>query len=142
MPTHSDSAGFTYDPKNDPYAEEAKQRWGDTDAYKQSQERVKKFTKDDWAQVGKEADDMNKKLAALAEANTDPASPEVQEEIAKHYQWLRHFYEPSLEMYRGLGSMYADDPRFAANYDKYRPGLAAYMRDAMHAYCDAEALGK
>ena len=41
-------------------------------------------------------------------------------------------------MYRGLGDMYVADPRFAAYYEKYAPGLAQFMRDAMHAYCDAQ----
>ncbi|MGE5396109.1 MAG: TipAS antibiotic-recognition domain-containing protein, partial [Chitinophagales bacterium] len=28
------------------------------------------------------------------------------------------------------------DQRFTDNIDKYRPGLAAFLRDAMHFYCD------
>jgi MerR family regulatory protein/TipAS antibiotic-recognition domain len=32
---------------------------------------------------------------------------------------------------RGLGEMYASDPRFAANFDKIAPGLATYLRDAI-----------
>jgi hypothetical protein len=34
-------------------------------------------------------------------------------------------------MHAGLGEMYVNDPRFAANYDKVRAGLAAYVRDAI-----------
>lgn len=133
---HDDSTSGI--PKN-PYEEEAKQRWGHTDAYKQSQERVKKMTKEDWDKHSAETDDLMKKIATLAEQNADPASAEVQEQITRHFNSLRTFYEPSLEMYRGLGSMYVDDPRFAAFYDKYRPGLAVFMRDAMHAYCDRQS---
>jgi hypothetical protein len=121
-----------------PYADEAKARWGHAHAYKQSQERVGKMSKQQFAAIGQEGDAITRVVAALVEAGKQPQDPEVQEQIAKHYQWLRHFYEPSLEMYRGLGSMYADDPRFAANFDKYRPGLTVFMRDAMHAYCDAQ----
>ncbi len=136
MTTHDDSTtGFT--PHN-PYEAEARERWGKTDAWKQSQERVGKMSKEQFEQVGKDADEITKKIAVLAEENANPAGAEVQELIAQHYNWLRNFYEPSLEMYRGLGSMYVDDPRFAATYEKYRPGMAVYMRDAMHAYCDAQ----
>lgn len=124
-------AGFT---PHDPYAEEAKERWGHTDAYKQSRERVAKMSKEDFARIGAEGDDITRKLAALSDR--DPADPEVQEQIRRHYDWLKHFYEPNPELYRGLGAMYADDPRFAANYDKYKPGLAAFIRDAMHAFSD------
>jgi hypothetical protein len=36
-------------------------------------------------------------------------------------------------MHRALGEMYVADPRFAANYEKIEPGLAAYVRDAIAA---------
>lgn len=140
MTTHDDhNNGQNFTPHN-PYEAEARERWGNTDAYKQSQERVGKMTKEQFEQVGKDAEEITQKIAALAEAGSTPESPEVQEQVAAHYNWLRNFYEPSLEMYRGLGSMYVDDPRFAANYEKYRPGMAVFMRDAMHAYCNAQGV--
>ena len=37
------------------------------------------------------------------------------------------------EMHRGLGELYVNDPRFAANYEKVRPGLAEFTRDAFRA---------
>ena len=134
MTTHDDTAGFV--PEN-PHADEAKARWGGTDAYKQSQERVAAMTEGQFAAIGAEGDGIATKVAALKEGGASPADPAVQEQVERHWQWLRHFYEPSLELYRGLGSMYADDPRFAANYEKHAPGLAAFFRDAIHAYCDA-----
>ena len=39
-------------------------------------------------------------------------------------------------MYRGLGQMYVDAPRFTATYDKVRPDLAVFMRDAMAYYAE------
>ena len=136
MTTHDDTTGFT--PEN-PYADEAEARWGHTDAYKQSQERVATMTKERFAAIGAEGEDITKKLAALKEQGASPADPAVQAQVERHWQWLRHFYEPNREMYRGLADMYVDDPRFAANYEKYGAGLAAFFRDAMHAYCDSEA---
>jgi DNA-binding transcriptional MerR regulator len=120
----------------DQYAAEAKQRWGHTDAYKESQRRTAKFTKDDWKRISETSDALMKEIVANSER--DPADPVVQALIARHFDSLRNFYEPNLEMYRGLGSMYVDDARFAAYYDKYKPGLAVFMRDAMHAYCDLQ----
>jgi hypothetical protein len=145
MTTHDDTtglrsessgrqAGFT--PHN-PHEDEARERWGHTDAWKQSQERVKKMSKEDFAKIGQEGDALLKKIAALAAKNADPASPEVQILIAQHYANLRHFYEPNLEMYRGLADMYVADARFTATFDKYRPGLALFLQKAMHAFCDA-----
>jgi len=134
MTTHDDTTGFT--PQN-PYADEAKERWGHTDAYKQSQERVGKMSKEEFEKIGKDGDELIKKIAAAS--GEDPGSPGVQELIARHYAGLRAFYEPNVEMYRGLGDMYVADERFGAYFDRYKPGLAAFMRDAMHAYCDAQA---
>jgi hypothetical protein len=130
-----DATGWT--PEN-PYADEAKARWGDTDAYAQSRERVAKMTKEDFAAIGAEGDDITATLAALKNAGAAPDDPAVREQIERHWRWLGHFYEPNAEMYRGLGAMYVDDPRFAANYEKRAPGLAVFVRDAMFAYCDAE----
>jgi hypothetical protein len=135
MTTPSSTTGQNDESQN-PYAAEAKERWGHTDAYKQSQERVKKMTKEDFARIGAEADLLQKKLVALKDR--DPADPAVQALIAEHYNALRHFYEPNLEMYRGLGNMYVDDARFTAHYEQYGPGTAVFLRAAMHAFCDLQ----
>lgn len=120
----------------DAYAAEAKERWGHTDAYKQSMERYKKMTKADLARIKDEGDRLMKEI--VARRDEGPASAAVQALIARHYAALRTWYEPDLAMYRGLADMYVNDPRFAAYYEKYAPGLATFMRDAMHAYCDAQ----
>jgi hypothetical protein len=136
MTTHDDTAGFT--PEN-PHHDEAKARWGSTDAWKQSQERVRNMTKDQFAAIGAEGDDITKHVATLKAEGKAPSDPAVQEQIGRHWAWLGHFYEPTAEMYRGLADMYVADPRFAANYEKHGPGVAAFFRDAMHAFCDAKA---
>ena len=118
------------------FAAEAKQRWGNTLAYKQSTARVAKMSKEDMARVQTEGDELMKEI--VANMSRGPKSPEVQKLIARHYANLRRFYEPSLEMYRGLAEMYVSDPRFTAHYEKYAPGLAKFMRDAMIVYCDKQ----
>ncbi len=116
------------------YAPEAERRWGHTDAYKQSKERTKHLTKDDYKRMAKDADVFMKTLAACIDAG--PAAKKTQELIAQHYESLRAFYDPSPELYRGLGQMYVDDHRFRAYYEKYDPRMPEFMRDAMNAYCD------
>jgi hypothetical protein len=69
------------------------------------------------------------------------SDPAVQAAIARHHAWIENFYPCPAEMYRGLGQMYVDDPRFTATFDKVRPGLAVFMRDAM-AYYAGQALAK
>ena len=66
----------------------------------------------------------------------------IQELIDKHFNNLRHFYEPNLELYRGLAAMYVEDKRFTAYFEKYAKGLAQFMHDAMIAYCDRQKAKK
>lgn len=128
-----------YDAFKDPdvkqYQDEAKERWGNTEAYKQSMKKVGKMTKAEMEKLKKDGIEFTKKLAAAMDK--DIKSKEVQELIAQHYKGIQFFYDCPLEMYRNLGKMYVDDPRFAKNYDKYRPGLAVFMRDAIAYFCDA-----
>jgi hypothetical protein len=114
------------------YAAEAKERWGDTEAYKQSRERVKEMTKEEMDKIKQAGDELMKKIAA--QINNDPAGKDVQALIGEHYNALRKFYEPSLEMYAGLADMYISDPRFTAYFEKYAVGLAKFMHEAMKYY--------
>lgn len=120
-----------------PFAEEAKKRWGVTEAHKQSQERVKKMTKADFTLIQKEGDILMAEITA--HMGEGARSPKIQELIGAHYSDLRHFYEPNLELYRNLANLYAEDKRFSAYFEKYAPGLAHFMRDAMIAYCITKA---
>lgn len=120
--------------ESESYAKEAKERWGNTEAYKQSQERYGKMSDADKAKVKKAGEDLTAEIAQ--NMNKGAKSPEVQALIDRHYNSLRTFYEPNLTMYRGLGNMYADDARFAKYYDRFAPGLAVFMRDAIIEYCD------
>lgn len=114
------------------YAKEAEKRWGNTEAYRVSKERAMKMSKEDIEELKRSGDLFQKKLAATMPKG--PTSPEFQELIKEHYNSLRTFYEPNLEMYRGLADLYVDDPRFTDAYDRYAPGLAKCMREAMLYY--------
>lgn len=120
----------------DKYTEEARQKWGNTEAFKQSQERVKKMGKEGLKKVMEEGKKLTLELADALKAGEDPKSDKVQKLIARHYDGLRAFYEPNFEMYRGLAEMYVADPRFKANYEKVAVGLAEYLRDGMIYYAD------
>ncbi len=118
------------------YQEEAKRRWGHTDAYKQSQERTKNWTKADYARIAKEQTGLTERIAVAMQKGFGSESSEVQTLIQEHFDFLKNFYEPSYEMYKGLGQMYVDDPRFTAYYEKFAKGLSIFMRDAMNFFCD------
>lgn len=117
------------------YEEEARQRWGRTDAYKESTRRAKLYTKDDWTAIKAEWGAIESGLAALMDGS--PADPAVQTLVERHRRLITdRFYDCTLEIYRGLAEMYVADDRFAAHYEAIRPGMAGFMRAAMLAYCD------
>ena len=60
----------------DEYAGEAEERWGDTEAWKQSQERTARFTKEDWKRVKAESDALD---ADFAQALTAGVSAESED---------------------------------------------------------------
>lgn len=124
------------DPDYQKYKDEVVQRWGNTDAYKQSQERMKKMTKADIDKLKADGIIFVKKLAAVFTAGVPFNDPEMQELVDQQYNTLRTWYEPNYEMFKGLGEMYVVDPRFTVYYDKHAVGLAAYVRDAMVYYAD------
>jgi two-component system CheB/CheR fusion protein len=119
------------------YKKEAKERWGETDAYKESERKTSKYTKADWDEIKAESGDIMTRLAALMDAGKTPADDEVQEQIGR---WFKHindrFYACTPEIFRGLGDGYVADKRFTDFYDKVRPGLGAFKRVAMHIYSD------
>lgn len=116
------------------YEEEARERWGDTDAYQQSARRAARYTKDDWKQIGAEAAEINDAFIALMESDSPATGPEAMEVAERHRAHIsKWFYECSLEIHQGLGRMYVDDPRFTKNIDKAKEGLAAYMSQAIRA---------
>jgi hypothetical protein len=122
----------------DAYAEEAKQRWGETDAYAESARRTAKYTKADWERITAEADAITAGFVDALDRGLPPEDPAAQAVVERHRQHLaRWFYTPTAEMYAGLGDLYVDDPRFTKNIDKARAGLADYRRAAMRFYVAA-----
>jgi ribonuclease BN (tRNA processing enzyme) len=127
-----------HDDETDKYAEEARSRWGNTDAYRQSQERVRKMGKEGMKKVREESDRLTEEIAKMMKAGHKADSKPVQRLIAGHYEGLRAFYEPNPEMYRGLAEMYIADDRFKAHYEKFATGLAQFMHDAMINYIEKD----
>lgn len=116
------------------HEQEAKERWGNTDAYQQSQARVGKMGKDGLRAVADAQQALARQIGGLLFERKSADSPDTQALIALHYSGLRHFYEPTLEIYEGLAGMYVEDERFKKYYEDIMPGLAVYMSDAMRAF--------
>ncbi len=116
------------------YAEEARQKYG-KEMVDRTLEKTSKYTKEDWKDIRTKQDAIYQKI--IRNMDKGPADPEVQEAVDAWRQEITdNYYDCTLDIFRGLGDLYVQDERFTANIDKYKKGLAAFMRDAMHIYCD------
>ena len=114
------------------YDDEVRDRWGDTDAYRESARRTARYTKDDWKQIKADGDAVIRGLAERLAAGADAGEPEVQALVDRHRAQIdRWFYPCSIEMQVNLGDMYVAGPRFSATYDRHQPGVARFLRDAI-----------
>ncbi len=117
------------------YAAEAEYKYGHTDAYQESEKKTARYSKEDWTAIMKQGNELYTRIASKMDRG--PEDPQVQEAVS---QWRQHitdnFYNCTPEIFRGLGDLYVNDERFTANIDQIKPGLASFLREAMHIYCD------
>jgi DNA-binding transcriptional MerR regulator len=121
------------------YEAEVRERWGDTEAHRESGRRSAGYGEAEWAEVKAESDAVEADFARLLAAG-EPADGEAARAVAERHrqhiaQW---FYDLSPQMHRQLGEMYVADPRFGAHYDQRAAGLAAYVGAAIAANADAQ----
>jgi DNA-binding transcriptional MerR regulator len=121
---------------NDPsqYDAEVEERWGETDAYRESRRRTSSYTKDDWLRIKAEGADVERRFAEAMRAGAAPDSAQAMDLAEEHRQHIsRWFYDCPPEMHAGLGRMYVEDERFTAHYEEVAPGLAQYVSTAVQA---------
>ncbi|MGO5073483.1 MerR family transcriptional regulator [Clostridium sporogenes] len=117
------------------YSEEVRNKYGNTSAYKESNEKTSKYTKEDWNNIMKDWDEIYKKLVNLMDR--DPGHKEVQEAVHDFRNHIsKNFYNCTPKIFRGLGDLYVNDERFTSNIDKYKVGLSKFLREAINVYCN------
>jgi MerR family transcriptional regulator, thiopeptide resistance regulator len=70
------------------YAEEAEQRWGESDAYRESARRTSAYTKEDWLRIRAEADDVSSQFASAFSGGVAADSDEAMEVAEEHRQHI------------------------------------------------------
>jgi DNA-binding transcriptional MerR regulator len=126
--------GFPHE-KVEAWKAEAEARWGET--YRESNRRVRAWSKEKLAAVKAEGERITGSLAELMDRG--PSDAHVQALVGELYEHLRHYYEPTPEVFAGLGRMYFEAPEFHARYEAIRPGLARFLREAMGVYAAGRA---
>ena len=113
-----------------------KEKWGKTDAYRESTEKTKGYTKEKWDEVNLGMDSILAEFAQCKKNGSAPDSEEAQALVKKWQDFLtENYYNCTKEILSGLGEMYAADERFKANIDRHGSCTAEFMQAAIKAYC-------
>ncbi len=121
-----------YEALKSQYAEEAKQRWGNTAAYKEFEQRDTDFSKS-----AALLDAVFEEFAALNRDGVLPDSEPAKITVEKLQRRITdNFYTCTNEILAGLGQLYAADVRFRKNIDKHGEGTAAYVSRCIENYCE------
>ncbi len=118
------------------YKEEVKEKWGQTDAFKEHNEKTKDYEKQKWNNLSEE---MNNIFSQFSECikNDDKADSEKAQNLVKDLQnhITENYYHCTNEILFGLGQMYVADERFKNNIDKHGSGTAEFLNKAIEIFC-------
>ena len=121
--------------KIDEYAAEAKSSWGQTDAYKENEEKFENYSKQD---IGKSNILLMQNFVAFGMLLKESPESEAAQNQVKTLQntITANFYNCTNEILSGLGQMYTGDGRFVENIDKAGgKGTAEFVGKAIEYYC-------
>ena len=122
--------------KFEAYKAEAKQRWGNTDAYRQHEEKTKDYTKGKWNDLAGEMNEIFAAFALCRKKGETPDSSEAQNLVkALQNHITGNYYPCTKEILAGLGQMYVADERFRNNIDTNGSGTAQFVAEAIAVYC-------
>lgn len=117
------------------YAEEAKRRWGDSEAYKEYERRIADDTQEDRDALRDGMESIIDGFAKLNASGTAPDHEEPRLQVKKLQKFIdEHLYHCTDEILSGLGELYVSDKRFTENIDKHGEGTAAYIAACIRSY--------
>ncbi len=121
----------------DNYSAEARERWGDTSAYREHQEKTKHYIKEKWAEANDGLMAIFAEFAACKQNGTEADSNEAQALVIKLQAHITaNYYTCTDEILAGLGKMYVADERFKKNIDKYGEGTAEFASEGIRIYVE------
>ncbi len=118
------------------YETEARERWGDTSAYREHEEKTKHYTKEKWAEANDGLMAIFDEFSVCKQSGAEVDSNEAQALVAKLKAHITaNYYNCTDEILAGLGKMYVADERFKKNIDKCGEGTAEFANRAIGAFC-------
>ena len=120
----------------DKYKEEVKEKWGNTDAFKEYSEKTKNYSKDKQSSLTDEMNNLFGEFSACMKNSLKPDSENVQNLVKRLQNHISdNYYHCTSDILAGLGQMYVYDERFRENIDKNGDGTAEFVSAAITAYC-------
>ena len=120
----------------DKYKEEVKEKWGNTDAFKEYSEKMKNYSKDKQSSLTDEMNNLFGEFSACMKNSLKPDSENVQNLVKRLQNRISYnYYHCTPDILSGLGQMYVYDERFRENIDKNGVGTAEFVSAAITAYC-------
>ena len=114
---------------------EARERWGNTSAFREHEQKTKNYTKETWAEANDGLMAIFAEFAACKVSGASADSAEVQALVAKLQAHITaNYYTCTDEILAGLGKMYVCDERFKKNIDKHSDGTAEFVSEAIAEY--------
>ena len=114
---------------------EARERYGNTAAYREHEQKTRNYTKEKWAEANDGLMAIFAEFATLKNDEFTVNSLEVQSLVGKLQDFItQNYYTCTDEILAGLGKMYVADERFKKNIDKYGEGTAEFVSDSISIY--------
>ena len=119
------------------YETEARERYGNTVAYREHEQKTKNYTKEKWAEANDGLMAIFAEFAACKNGGASADSDEAQALVAKLQAHITaNYYTCTDEIIAGLGKMYVADERFKKNIDKYGEGTAEFAAEGIRIYVE------
>ena len=118
------------------YENEVKEKWGNTEAYKEYSEKSKNYSQENFNALTDGMNDIMKEFSAFMNSGASPDSTDAQILVEKLQCYItENFYTCTNEILASLGQMYVADERFKNNIDKHSLGTAEFISKAIEYYC-------
>ena len=121
---------------NKHYETEARERYGNTVAYREHEQKTKNYTKEKWAEANDGLMAIFAEFTACKDHGAEVDSNEAQALVAKLQAHItENYYTCTDEILAGLGKMYVADVRFKKNIDKYGEGTSEFASEEIATFC-------
>ena len=119
------------------YETEARERYGNTAAYREHEQKTKNYTKEKWIEANDGLLALFAEFAICKDSGASADSAEAQVLVTKLQAHISaNYYTCTDEILAGLGKMYVADERFKKNIDKYGARTAEFAAEAIAVYCE------